>query len=82
MECGEFQTLTTAVVSSPAVWTPAAPVSSLHPCALQVTVIVLAFKSDHVRPLPKPIDGWSCQSTCVYCLRGPVIISLLFARSA
>lgn len=54
-----------------------APDSPLRPCALWVTVIVLAFKSDHVRPLPKPIEGWSCQSTSLYCLRGPVI-GLLF----
>jgi hypothetical protein len=87
MECREFQTLTTAMVSSQAVWTPVALDSSLHSRALQVTVIVLAFKSDHARPLPKPIEGWSCQSTGLYCLRGrtshrPPLCSLSLSATA
>lgn len=55
--------------------------SPLHPCALQVTVIVLALKSDHVGPLPKPREGLPCQSTRLCGSRGPVI-GLLFAHSA
>lgn len=45
----------------------------LHPCAPWVTVIVLALKSDHVRPLSKPREGLLCQSTRLCSPRGPVI---------
>lgn len=55
--------------------------SPLHPCAPRVTVIVLALKSDHVGPLPKPREGLPCQSTRLCGSRGPVI-GLLFAHSA